>query len=213
MGSVRTTDLWFTGIIVAGILVLFPAIFMRIVVSQYLYTATDDMPHADAVLVLGASVARGELSTVLKARADAAIALYKEHKADVILMTGTVEKGYDEVTPVRDYLLSAGIPTRDIALDKAGEDTFTSMYRARNVFLAHSLIIVTQDFHLPRAVYIARTMGTESYGLAAPRGGKIFDYLREVPASWKALFDLLSRRAPPYASTPAPLVIAGIAAR
>ncbi len=182
-------------------------IVMRIAVDPYIAKSIDDVPNAEAALVLGASVFRGSPSPILAERADSAIALYKAGKVSKILVTG--DNGaltHDEVTPVRKYLLDAGIAEEDIFLDHAGFDTYSSMYRAREVFLVHSLTIVTQDFHLPRALWIARHLGLEAYGIIAEGGQHSpYDYVREIPASIKAFFDVIVDRQPKYLGPALPL--------
>jgi SanA protein len=187
-------------------LVMVP-VLMRGSVRGYMYDAPEKTPRAQAALVLGASVVRGKPSPVLEERAHTAVALYMMGKVSKILVTG--DNGaltHDEVTPVRKYLLDAGVAPEDIFLDHAGFDTYSSMYRARDVFLADSLIIVTQDFHMPRAIYVARRLGLEAYGVVPERGqGDAYDYVREVPASAKALYDLAIGRSPKYLGDAYPL--------
>ncbi len=181
-------------------------IAMRIAVGPFIYTP-EDVPETEAALVLGASVIRGTPSPILAERADSAIALYKAGKVSKILVTGDdAARSHDEVTPVRKYLLDAGIPAEDIFLDHAGFDTYSSMYRAREVFRAASITIVTQDFHLPRALWVARNLGLVAYGVVASGGERSFDgYLREIPASVKAVIDVFSGREPKYLGAPLPL--------
>ncbi len=180
---------------------------MRAYVSRAIYETPDDVPHTRAALVLGASVVRGKPSPVLEERAHTAVALYMMGKVSKILVTG--DNGaltHDEVTPVRKYLTDAGVAPADIFLDHAGFDTYSSMYRARDVFQAESLAIVTQDFHMPRAVFVARELGITAYGVIPERGqGDLYDYVREIPASVKALYDLASGRAPKYLGEVIPL--------
>src|SRR3989344_5135952 len=127
-------------------------IVMRTLVDRYITTTVDSVPRTEVALVLGASVYRGKPSPRLAERADVAVALYRANKVSKILVTGdNGTLSYDEVTPVRKYLLGAGIPSQDIFLDHAGSDTYSTMYPPRGVLLARSLPIVTQDFHLPRA--------------------------------------------------------------
>ena len=146
--------------------------------------------------------ARGEPSPALARRADAAILLYREKKVQHILVTGD-SVTHDEVTPVRNYLIAKGIPESDIFLDTLGLDTYSSMYRARSVFGADSIIIVTQDFHLPRALFIARLLGIESHGVIAEGAtSDLGSYVREIPASLKAIVDLLMRREPLDTNSP-----------
>ena len=182
-------------------------IVMRLTVETFIATSVDDVPRTDAALVLGASVFRGSPSPILAERADTAIALYRAGKVKKILVTG--DNGaltHDEVTPVRKYLLDAGIASQDIFLDHAGFDTYSSMYRARDVFLVLSLTIVTQDFHLPRALWIARHLGLDAYGVVAEGGEHSpYDYVREIPASIKAFLDVLIDRQPKYLGPTIPL--------
>ncbi|HEY4524868.1 MAG TPA: ElyC/SanA/YdcF family protein [Candidatus Paceibacterota bacterium] len=191
----------------ALVLVLAVPIAMRLSMQSYMYTNVLDVPEAQAALVLGASVVRGKPSPILEERAAVAVELYSAGKVAKILVTG--DNGaltHDEVTPVRKYLLDMGVPAGDIFLDHAGFDTYSSMYRARDVFLADSLIIVTQDFHLPRALYLARHLGITAYGVApvsmttAPR-----NYAREIPASIKAVLNLALKREPKYLGDTIPL--------
>ncbi len=182
------------GLQVAVFLFLLP-IAMRAAVSPYTYVSVESAPQSDVALILGASVVRGAPSPILAQRADAAIALYRSGKVSKILVTGDSRViSHDEVTPVRKYLVGAGIPTEDIFLDHAGFDTYTSIYRARTAFLVRSLTIVTQDFHLPRALWIARHLGLRAYGVVSGEEGSVNDYAREMPASQKALFDVLADR-------------------
>lgn len=177
--------------------------------DRYMYASAAAAPSAEAALVLGASVAsNGTLSLVLKERADKALELYQTHKVRKILVTGddsTLE--YNEVYPVGKYLIAAGVPKDDIFLDYAGFDTYSSMYRAREVFAVRSMIITTQRFHLPRAVYVARRLGIAAYGLDAAGSGEgyFINALREIPATLKALFDLAARREPKYLGAQFPI--------
>src|SRR6185295_18531017 len=96
------------------------------------------------------------------------IELYKAGTVSKILVSGDNSTvSHNEVNPVRDYLLASGIPDRDIFLDHAGFDTYSTMYRARDIFGVASILIATQSFHLPRAVFIARALGVDAYGVDA----------------------------------------------
>lgn len=167
----------------------------------YIYSDIAKVPATEVAMVLGASVLpSGTLSGILKERADEAVALYRAGKVNKILVTGdngTVS--YNEVDPTARYLLLVGVRADDIFLDHAGFDTYSSMYRARDVFDVTSVTIVSQEFHLPRAVYLARAMGLTAYAVEAPGGGvKLFNYVREVPATMKALWDVALGRTPKY---------------
>lgn len=189
-------------------------IVVRSMVQPHLFTTSDGIRPAQAALILGASVVAGQPSAILAQRADTAIALYRAGIVKKLLVTGDDgERSYDEVSPVLTYLLEKGIPGRDIFLDHAGFDTYSSMYRARHIFGARSLVIVTQDFHLPRAVFLARAMGIDADGLVAGDGGTAWDYLREIPATIKAVADLAFHRQSKYLGAPMPLVGKGNAIR
>jgi SanA protein len=194
-------------VLVGAVIALLIPISMRLLVSPYLYVSDGTIPLTEVAIVLGASVEDNKVpSPILAERANAAIQLYEDGKVSKILVTGdNATTDYNEVNPVQHYLLAAGIPPQDIFLDHAGFDTYSSMYRAKTVFDATSAIIVTQDFHLPRAVFTARALGMQAYGYDAPGGGTFFDYLREIPASAKALWDLATRRVPQYLGQQYPL--------
>lgn len=187
-------------------LLLSVPILMRIAVDPYVHRNVSTVPPTQAALVLGASVARGVPRPILAQRADTAIALYAQGKVSKILVSGDSDAlSHDEVRPVRNYLLDAGVLSKDIFLDYAGYDTYSSMYRARDVFQVQSLIIVTQDFHLPRALWVARHLGLDARGIVSGTGGSIYDYAREIPASIKALLDTFADRQPKYLGPPLPL--------
>ena len=178
----------------------------------YVYALVADTPVTQVALVLGASVtAKGNLSPVLKERADQAVELYKAHKVSKILVTGdNATLSHDEVDPVGKYMFAQGIPKADIFLDHAGFDTYSSMYRARDVFAVTSLTIVSQPFHLPRAVYIARSLGLTAYASPADKNGlNIYNYVREVPATIKAEYDILFARIPKYLGQQYPIIGSG----
>jgi SanA protein len=117
-----------------------------------------------------------------------------------ILVTGdNSEVSHNEVNPVGKYMVARGVPKEDIFLDHAGFDTYSSMYRARDVFGVVDVVIVSQPFHLSRAVLIARELGLEAHGIAAGSGVDLpYNTLREIPATFKALIDLAFARVPKY---------------
>ncbi len=180
--------------------------------APYIYAAVDQAPTTQVAMILGASVLPNEqLSGVLQERVDKAIELYQARKVSKILMTGDNSTlSHNEVEPVRRYLLAAGVAPQDIFLDHAGFDTYSSMYRARDVFDVTSVTIVTQPFHLPRAVYIARSLGLSAVGVEAGSGESYFyNTLREVPASIKAGLDLMLYRIPEYLGPQFPITGTG----
>ncbi len=122
----------------------------------------------DYILVLGAAVWQNEPSPMLKDRLDKAITLYNEKKATKILVSGDHrEEDYDEVNVMRRYLIKKGIPAEDIFMDHAGLSTYESIYRTKEFLEDQKIIIVTQKYHLPRALYIANSFHLKAVGIPA----------------------------------------------
>lgn len=132
---------------------------------------TDISAQRPAVLVLGAAVYDGNLiSTVFADRLDTAINLYQAGLVRKIIVSGDHGRnGYDEVNAAKNYLLEKKIPAQDIFLDHAGFDTYDSIYRAKQIFKADTFLVVTQDFHLPRALYIAKRLDLDVWGCRADK--------------------------------------------
>ncbi len=194
--------------IVGIILILLLFLVVRKETARYIFNDVGSVPDAKTVLILGARVSPdGVLSAVLKHRVDTALLLYREGKVRNILMTGDNSRlVYDEVKPVREYLLSEGVSDEDIFLDHAGFDTYSSMYRARDIFLVDSMLIVSQSFHLPRAVFIARNLGIEAYGVEADKGEYYLrNYIREPFSNVKAVLNLLFNRQPKFLGEEIPI--------
>jgi SanA protein len=165
--------------------------------APYVYgiDETSSLEKADCVIVLGALVYGDErLSLVLKDRVDYAIELYNAGKAERLLFSGDHGRAdYDEVNAMMDYTVSKGVPKEDIFLDHAGFSTYESMYRARDVFCVKSCIVVTQRFHISRAVYIARALGLNAVGVNSdPRvySNASSDAIRESLARIKDFFSI-----------------------
>jgi SanA protein len=175
---------------------------------RYVYQEAENAPKAQVVLIPGAALARGGVpSPIFSDRVNTAVVLYKAGKVTKFLVSGDNSTvAHNEVDTVTTYLRDKGIPDEDIFLDHAGFDTFSSMYRARDVFGATSILIASQSFHLPRAVFIARSLGLEAYGVSADEGHILFtNYLREIFANEKAMFDLAFGREPRYLGDQIPL--------
>ncbi len=157
---------------------------------------TDDIAsvrHARAAIVLGALVEPdGRMSGMLADRVARAVQLWRAHKVDRILVSGDhLHWGYDEPTTMRVALRRAGVPARAIFTDHAGVDTRATMVRARKVFDVDSAVVVTQGFHMNRALYLARAAGLDAQGVTSdlhPYGaqGRRSD-LREVLARTKSV--------------------------
>jgi len=176
--------------------------------KAYIYDDTKKAANAEAVLIPGAAILKdGSLSPIFIDRVDMAIRLYEEKKVPKILVSGDNSTvSHNEVNPVRLYPLGKGVPDQDIFLDHAGFDTYSSMYRARDIFGVSSVIIATQSFHLPRAVFIARQLGIEAYGVNTDIGHILFrNYVREVFANEKAVLDLILHAKPKYLGEAIPI--------
>jgi len=138
-------------IYVSVLIVLFVfsiSLTMKLTTRAYIWDNVDEIPHTEVAVVMGAFILEdGSLSPILEDRVDSAIKLYKAKKVEKILVTGDNSSlAYNEVNPIRLYLLEKGISDKNIFLDHAGFDTYSSMYRARDIFLADSMTIVTQSF-------------------------------------------------------------------
>jgi len=172
--------------------------------------SVENTPPAEAVIVLGAKAYDGGvLSEVLTDRMETGIELYKQGKVKKLLLTGDHgQVTYDEVNNMRLYALKRGIPENDIFMDHAGFSTYDSMYRARDVFKVENAVIVTQKFHLPRALYIARSLGLKVSAVPADRReyiGMEYVYFREFFARAKASAQLVLRSQPKYLGPAIPI--------
>jgi vancomycin permeability regulator SanA len=126
-------------------------------------------PEAEAILILGARVySETSVSPMLHDRLEQGLELYRAGKAPKIVVSGdNGQEEYDEVNAMKRFLVDRGVPEEDIFMDHAGFSTYESLYRARDVFGVTNLIVVTQGYHLKRAVYVGKALGVETYGVAS----------------------------------------------
>ena len=158
---------------------------------------------ADCILILGAGVLNNETpSHMLEDRLLQGIELYKDGASDRLLMSGDHgRKEYDEVNVMKRFAIERNIASDHVFMDHAGFSTYESLYRARDIFKAHKIIIVTQRYHLYRALYIAEKLGLDAYGVAAdPRQyvGQQYRELREVLARTKDFFKVIFKIKPTF---------------
>lgn len=194
------------GVVAIFVLLIFGAMTNAAVLSdasRYIVETPDNLPQAQAVLVLGAKVkSDGKMSQMLEDRVATGLQIYKTGKVQKILVSGDHgTENYDEVNTMKKYLLNAGVPQEGIFLDHAGFDTYDSMYRAREIFHVRSMIVVTQKFHLPRAIFIARSLGIEAKGYAADLRtypGMYLNESREILARIKAWLDISTSAKPKF---------------
>ena len=165
---------------------------------------------ADCILVLGAGIRTdGSPSPMLQDRLNTGIALYQNGAAPKLLMSGDHgRKKYNEVQTMKDIALDQGVPSEDVFMDHAGFSTYDSLYRARDVFQARKVIIVTQKYHLYRALYIARSLGLDTWGVSADtrryRGQSQRDF-REILARDKDFFVSVFKPLPKYLGDTIPI--------
>lgn len=165
----------------------------RIVRNELLETGNWQRPRV--AIVFGASVySNGELSPTLEERVETAIALYKAGKVDKVLVSGdNRHPSYNEPKAMQEYLVSHAVHPNDVVVDYAGRSTYDTCLRARRVFGLDRAVLVTQQFHLSRALYLANGLGLDALGVATdpvPVRSPFFQYLREYAAEVKAFLNL-----------------------
>lgn len=165
--------------------------------------AATKLQDVDCILVLGCRVWEGGIpSPMLADRLERGIELYESGAAGKLLMTGDHgRKGYDEVNVMKQYAIDAGVPSGDIFMDHAGFSTYESMYRARDVFEAGKVVVVTQGYHMYRALYIAEKLGLEAYGVASDQrlyGGQGLREMREILARVKDFGKVIFKPPPTF---------------
>lgn len=135
--------------------------------KKYIYSIEDIPTGNDAIIVLGAGVrGDGSPSDILSDRLETSLEVYKANLGNTFILSGdhgTVE--YNEVRAMKDYIIKGNIDEKIIFMDHAGFSTYDTMYRAKEIFKVDKAVIVTNEYHLPRALYIARKLGIEAYGV------------------------------------------------
>ena len=180
-------------IIIIGILVILIILlinfYVKISTKKQIIQGNDysNIKDIDCIIVLGAGVWGDKPSPMLEDRLLEAIELYKNKIAPKIIMSGDHEnKDYDEVNVMKSFAIEKGIPSEDIFMDHAGLSSYDSIYRAKEVFGVKKVIIVTQEYHLYRALYIANKLKIESYGRGA-------DPRQYVGATYREFREILAR--------------------
>lgn len=178
----------------------------------YAPMSLSEMPERPVAIVFGAGVwPNGTLSLILRERMDAAIELYEAGQVQRLLLSGDNRvETYNEPASMLDYALSAGVPRDAIVLDYAGRRTYDTCYRARDIFGVSTVTLITQQYHLPRALTTCRGLGIDAIGYRANRynhrGYYLISYrLREIPALWLAWWDLHIARPLPVLGDPLPI--------
>lgn len=186
-------------VVVLGINIYIKSSSNKKILSLEQAAALEDV---DCILVLGAGVWGDRPTHMLEDRLNFGVALYKNGASDRILMSGDHGRNnYDEVNVMKDYAINEGVLSSDIFMDHAGFSTYESLYRARDIFEAKKIIIVTQEYHLYRALYVADKLGLEAYGVASnPReyAGQRSRNIREVLARVKDFLYVIIKPEPTY---------------
>lgn len=168
-------------------------------------------PSGRVAIVFGAGLYRnGSPTPVLRDRIETAVDLYNLGKVEKLLMSGNVSRGHNEPAAMRTYALGLGIPDEDIILDDQGLRTYDTCYRARDIFGLDSAILVTQAFHLPRAVYTCNLLGVSAIGVPADlrqyrRASQTFWNIRETVATAVALWQVHFSQPQPILGNPEPI--------
>ncbi len=177
-----------------------PSLITRAYAGDRLFTV-ETAPARRVAIVFGAGLnRRGGPSAVLRDRIRTAIELYETGKVQVLLMSGDNSSAFhDEPTAMKEYALQQGVPESAIATDFAGHSTYDTCYRAGEIFGLSEAILVTQAFHLPRAIFTCSLLGTNAVGVPAHEsryweGGLAFWTAREVPATLAAFRDIFFSR-------------------
>ena len=161
-----------------------------------------NLQDIDCIVVLGAGVWGENPSPILEDRLLEGIKLYENNVAPKIIMTGDHgREEYDEVNVMKKFAMDKGVPSGDIFMDHAGFSTYESLYRAKEIFEADKVVIVTQEYHLYRALHIANELGIEAYGVASdPRQyvGAAYREIREILARNKDFVQCVFKPEPTY---------------
>lgn len=185
-------------------------LYMRSFAKGKVMSASDDFSGFDCVLVLGAGVREdGTPSLMLADRLNTGIEIYKNGTVSKLIMSGDHgTEDYDEVNVMKAYATERGVKSEDVFMDHAGFSTYESIYRARDIFEAKKIVIVTQSYHLYRALYIAEKLGVDAVGVSADTisyGGQTYRNFRELAAYGKDFLYCLFGAKPTYLGDSVPV--------
>jgi len=200
-----------TFLLLVFLLVILPRLITALHTSKWVYPG-ENVPPARVAIVFGAGLWRdGSPTPVLRDRVATAAQLYFAGKVEKLLMSGDNSYiNYNEPGAMHGYALELGVPQEAIVLDYAGRRTYDTCYRARAIFGLQQAILVTQAFHLPRALYICNALGLPSVGVQADlrdyhSRSLLFWHLREIPATLVALWEVHFSHPKPVLGIPEPI--------
>jgi len=197
-----------------GILgLLLPRLITTLYAHNKIYT-TENAPYGRVAIIFGAGLRRdGTPTAVLRDRVETGARLYFSGKVQKLLMSGdNPSLNYNEPGAMRQYALSLGVPDEAIVVDYAGKRTYDTCYRAKTIFGLENAVLVTQRFHLPRALFICNALGVQAFGVEANnvnyrQASLLFWNLREQFATLTAFFDVLFQKTPSILGNAEPIFI------
>ena len=191
-------------IVVIGIIFVGINLYVRMSTKKQIIGENEylNLSDVDCIIILGAGIWGDKPSPMLEDRLLEGIKLYQNNVSSKIIMSGDHgQEEYDEVNIMKNYAIQKGVPSEDIFMDHAGFSTYESIYRARDIFQAKKIVIVTQKYHLYRTLYIANKLGLEAYGVGSdPRQyvGATNREIREIFARDKDFFKCIFKPEPTY---------------
>lgn len=188
--------------IIGLIIIICVNIHVKSITKDFIYHSPDDIPKTDVGIIFGAGINGNKPSAYLKDRLDAGILLYNSKKINKILLSGDNGRDeHDELTVMKNYCFEKGVDTTKIYVDYAGFDTYSTMFRAKSIFKIKSAVLVSQEYHLNRAIYIGEKLGIKSVGFSANaqeyKGYKYVSF-REYFSIFKSVIDVARNRDPHF---------------
>jgi SanA protein len=191
--------------IIGIVLVLGINYYIKSETNSLIFYSEIEIPTNNVGIIFGAGINGDKPSKYLKDRLDAGIKLFKAKKINKILLSGdNGSDAHDELTVMKIYCFKNGIDTTKIYIDYAGFDTYSTMFRAKNIFKIDKAVLITQEYHLNRAIYIGNNLGIESIGFSANQGEyRNYNYVRfrEYFSICKSVIDVIRNRDPHFLGT------------
>ena len=191
-------------VVILALIILTINLYVKETTKKQIINNSDytKLENIDYIIVLGAGIWGDKPSPMLEDRLLEGINLYNNNVSNKIIMSGDHgREEYDEVNIMKNYAIEKGVPSENIFMDHAGFSTYESIYRAKEIFKAKKVVIVTQKYHLYRALYIANQLGLEAYGVGSdPRKyvGATYRELREILARDKDFIKCIFKPEPTY---------------
>ena len=191
-------------VVILALIILTINLYVKETTKKQIINNSDytKLENIDCIIVLGTGIWGDKPSPMLEDRLLEGINLYNNNVSNKIIMSGDHgREEYDEVNIMKNYAIEKGVPSENIFMDHAGFSTYESIYRAKEIFKAKKVVIVTQKYHLYRALYIANQLGLEAYGVGSdPRKyvGATYRELREILARDKDFIKCIFKPEPTY---------------